>query len=367
MNPRILKCSFLILTIFTFYSCNSCRKSPINKNNRISELESQFGPWIHDPSALQFDNGYYMVFSSGYRTDYTTRKITKELGINSWYRDPQDGRWRLADMLFTDAEQPEWWDRLVPNEGWFWAPDVPYKWVMYYSFEADNDVASAIGRAVATGTAPNLKWKDDGVVLLMPNCRDKDKQCPVAIDPSVFTGEAGTLYMAFGSGTSGISIVELDAVTGHLTVEAAEGWSETNQDYHRVAYRNTKIDYIEAPYVFKHPTNDYYYLFVNWGGCCRGVKSTYNIRVGRSTSPTGPYLDRDGQDMVNEGGSLVLQSDGKYIGPGHAAIYREANGRFAFTFHYYDAQDQGKARLAIRNLSWLDGWPVVAETDFFSN
>jgi arabinan endo-1,5-alpha-L-arabinosidase len=332
---------------------------------RLVEGISEFGPWIHDPSALQFENGCFMVFSSGYRKDYNSGREIAGLGVNSWYRDGKTGRWHAADLLFTGSDKPEWWDRLVPNDGGFWAPDVPFKWVMYYSFEAENDSASAIGRAVAAGTAPNLKWKDDGVVLWMPACREKNVHCPVAIDPAVFSDDKGNLYMAFGSGTSGIWIVELDRHTGHLSATAAEGWSEDNDAYNRVAYRNIKTDYIEAAYVYRHPSNGYYYLFVNWGGCCRGMKSSYNIRVGRSRSPVGPYLDMTGKDMVNEGGSLVIESKGRYIGPGHAAIYRHWDGRLAFTFHYYDGNNEGKARLAVRNLTWVDNWPVVAETDFF--
>ena len=43
---------------------------------------------------------------------------------------------------------------------------------------------------------------------------------------------------------------------------------------------------IEAPFLHKHA--DKYYLFVNWGKCCRGTNSTYEIRVGRSETITGP-------------------------------------------------------------------------------
>ena len=112
---------------------------------------------------------------------------------------------------------------------------MPSKWVLYYSFEADEDYASAIGRAVASGTAPDLKLRDDGPVLIMPACRDEGISCPVAIDPAVFTDDEGELYMAFGSGTTGIWIVELDKETGHLSAVAAEGFSDDNPDFHRVA------------------------------------------------------------------------------------------------------------------------------------
>ena len=58
---------------------------------------------------------------------------------------------------------------------------------------------------------------------------------------------------------------------------------------------------IEAPYLFKN--EDYYYLFVNWGGCCNGTKSTYNVRMGRSKNILGPYLDRKQKDMRDGGGN----------------------------------------------------------------
>jgi len=349
-----------VLTLFslTFWGCQSSDVPqpfpPGSAQARLAREIAELGPSIHDPSELQYESGYFMTFSTG-------------KGIRSWYRDKNTGTWQLADIL----DKPEWWDGVFPdNKGYFWAPCVPFKWVMYYSFEADEDYASAIGRAVATGTAPNLKWKDDGPVLVMPACREEGVSCPVAIDPSVFTDDNGCMYMAFGSGTSGIWIVELDPETGHLTDEAAEGFSEDNDAFHHVAYRQLgeprgDTDYIEAAYVYRHPTNGYYYLFVNWGQCCSGVDSTYLIRVGRSKSPTGPFIDKDGNDLVDQGGSLVIETKGRYIGPGHASIYRHTDGRYAFSFHYYDGDSKGRARLAVRNLSWPEDWPAVSDTDFF--
>jgi arabinan endo-1,5-alpha-L-arabinosidase len=335
---------------------NNGRRPEKEKTVDIAEEKkaAEINPHIHDPAELQYENGYFMTFSTG-------------VGIRSWYRHESDSSWHLADVL----EKPKWWDETFPdNEGYFWAPCVPEKWVMYYSFEADADYASAIGRAVATGTAPNLEWKDDGPVLIMPDCRDNGTNCPVAIDPSVYKDDKGEMYMAFGSGTSGIWIVELDKNTGHLSAEAAKGFSWENKAFHRVAHRRMlqprePTDYIEAAYVYTHPENGYYYLFVNWGQCCSGVESTYQIMVGRSKSPTGPFLDKSGKDMVDEGGTLILQTEGRYIGPGHANIYRHSDGRYAFSFHYYDGENDGRARLAVRELKWIDDWPVITRKEFF--
>lgn len=116
---------------------------------------------------------------------------------------------------------------------------------------------------------------------------------------------------------------------------------------------------IEAPFIHYH--EGYYYLFVNWDRCCRGLDSTYNIRVGRSESITGPYLDRNGVDMREEGGTLLLGTQGNFIGPGHVGIFRH-DGIDWLTVHFYDgATERGTSTLGMARIEWGDqGWPAVA-------
>ena len=98
---------------------------------------------------------------------------------------------------------------------------------------------------------------------------------------------------------------------------------------------------------------------MNWGLCCRGTNSTYTIRVGRSAQITGPYLDRDGVNMLHDGGSSFLESSGPAIGPGHAGIFTEGGTNW-FSFHYYDARRRGAASLGQRRLQWdAGGWPFL--------
>ena len=131
----------------------------------------------------------------------------------------------------------------------------------------------------------------------------------------------------------------------------------TDSPLHSLAH--TKA--IEAPCIYRH--DDYYYLFVNWDICCRGVNSTYNIRVGRSRDITGPYLDKDGVDLSHGGGTLLLTTDGAFIGPGHAGIFEESE-TFWFSCHFYDGTERGASKLAIRPLRWTtDGWPAVEAAD----
>ena len=56
-----------------------------------------------------------------------------------------------------------------------------------------------------------------------------------------------------------------------------------------------EIEWIEA--AFMHKKGDFYYLFVNWFGCCNGIDSTYEIHMGRSDVRTGPYVDKNGIQM----------------------------------------------------------------------
>ena len=89
-----------------------------------------------------------------------------------------------------------------------------------------------------------------------------------------------------------------------------------------------------------------------------GIDSTYNIRVGRSTNITGPYLDRNGNNMLSGGGTLFLKTTGKYIAPGQIGILDE-NGNYYFGYHYLDANDNGVPTFDLEPLSWTaDGWPA---------
>src|SRR5581483_10202579 len=125
-------------------------------------------------------------------------------------------------------------------------------------------------------------------------------------DPAVFHDADGKLWLVFGSFWSGIKLIELDPATGKRLAP----------DVPPVALAHSRA--IEASFLYRHDGR--YYLFVNHGICCRGVNSTYNIRVGRAEKITGPYLDRDGRAMLDDGGTLLAATDGPFIGPGHAGI-----------------------------------------------
>ena len=112
---------------------------------------------------------------------------------------------------------------------------------------------------------------------------------------------------------------------------------------------------IEAPFIMKH--GDYYYLFVSWDYCCRGIKSNYRVAVGRSKKVAGPYLDKAGRDMRNGGGTLLLEGDKKeYEAMGHCSAYSFPDGDFFFC-HGYSVPKNGASILVQKKINWTeDGW-----------
>ena len=114
---------------------------------------------------------------------------------------------------------------------------------------------------------------------------------------------------------------------------------------------------IEAPFIFRK--GDYYYLFVSWDFCCRRAKSDYKMVYGRSKDIRGPYLDKQGRDLAQGGGTLLLQGDDRWAGVGHNSVYT-FDGKDYLVFHAYDLNDDGKSKLRILELQWdAQGWPVV--------
>jgi arabinan endo-1,5-alpha-L-arabinosidase len=65
--------------------------------------------------------------------------------------------------------------------------------------------------------------------------------------------------------------------------------------------------------------------------------------------------------MLEGGGTLVLETEGPFIGPGHAGIVT-VEGREIFGCHFYDSTQRGRSAYALRPLSWdAEGWPVVGK------
>ncbi|MFF1837181.1 family 43 glycosylhydrolase [Streptomyces sp. NPDC058231] len=251
--------------------------------------------------------------------------------------------WEYAGEVFTPATQPSW-----HGGSRLWAPDVHYafgRYYLYYSVPGRGTVG------LVTAPTPTGPWTDRGSVLPAPS------GCPAGnIDQAQFTDTDGTPYLYWGSYDT-ICVAELN---GDRT--------RTEGAVTQVA-RGRRV---EGGFVVRH--DDFYYLFYSDGGCCDGAYSGYQVKAGRSTSPTGPFTDDEGTDLMaltSKAGVVVGADGNRWTGPGHNAIQTDLAGQDWLVYHGIPADSpdlapasNGSLKLSRRpmlidRLDWIDGWPVV--------
>jgi arabinan endo-1,5-alpha-L-arabinosidase len=298
---------------------------------------------VHDPVMIRHDSTFYL-FCTG-------------MGIDCWSSADMK-TWKKEKPVFN--KPPEWAVNSVPGfKGHIWAPDISFHnglYYLYYSVSSFGKNTSCIGLATNVTldpSDPQFKWIDHGKVIQSVPNRDFWN----AIDPNLIVDDNGDGWLNFGSFWGGIKMVKLtDDFTRPDSLQIWYTLAKRERSY-ALDDDDPGNGAIEAPFVFKK--GNYYYLFVSFDYCCRGLKSNYKIMAGRSEKVSGPYLDRNGKKLTAGGGTLILQGNDKWAGVGHNGIC-SVNDRDYIVFHGYDVSDNGKSKLLIREIKWTnDGWPEV--------
>ncbi len=304
-------------------------------------------PMTHDPS-IAWENGTYYVFSTGLAPDGGQIAIRCSKNLTDW---------RFCGHIFDGI--PSWIQKASPRTKELWAPDISYfhgLYHLYYAYSTFGSNTSGIALAsnvTLDAKSPAYHWKDEGLVLTSTEANDFN-----AIDPNIVIDEKGQPWLSFGSFWSGIKLRRIDAATGKPDASDPRLYSLASRVQQKSAAPATPglppdWQAIEAPFIVRH--RNYYYLFVSFGLCCRGTKSTYRIMVGRSTKVTGPYIDASDRPMLQGGGTEVLTANDRWRGPGGESILQRPQGDL-IVFHAYDAIT-GRPALQISTLVWKDGWP----------
>ena len=310
---------------------------------------------VHDPSAFFiFGNEDNLIgYGSG-----SQGKPLQGILINLKDRSYKDYNSVFANGVPAWAKQFQIWN----PTGEFDAPSLldNGKYIFYTVYdENDSTIRDAIGVAENIGSPDSPEWIDKGIVV---QSFDENLSTARAMDPSVIRDNDDKVYLVFGSHAGGIYVTELDSSTMLLSnYNDKPTTSDYPERFINIAFNNgiDEVE-IEAPYIYKN--GEYYYLFVNHGKCCNGINSTYFIVAGRSKNIGGPYFDKNGKDMLNGGGSVILKTEGRYIGPGHAGILTTSEYGDIFTYHFYDGFDNGISKLGVRSLSWnSEGWPILGD------
>ncbi len=258
---------------------------------------------------------------------------------------------------FTDANggRPAWAE---PSAG-IWAPEVDYFNGQYYLYFVATDVKTAISGepncngdsaiGVATSPSPTGPWSYHSEPVVMPRRNGPGCNFFWTYDPEVIIAQDGTKYIYYGSYYGGIFAQQLTADGLDVTGSATPITIPNRYEGAEVVYRN-----------------GYYYLFVSATNCCNGPLTAYSVFVGRSTSPLGPFVDREGVSLLDAqvgGTPFIMQNGNRWVGAGHNSVFQDAQGEWWTVYHAVDRFDpyfEGavgftKRPVLLDAIDWIDG------------
>lgn len=300
---------------------------------------------VLDPSIIRQGDTYY-----AFSTDVAGFASSGNLPIHC-SRDKVN--WTRCGSVFPHG-MPPWVSRRLSGVAGLWAPDISYfqgEYHLYYNASilySQRTVIALVTNSTLDATDPAYKWVDRGVVLA-----SKDGDDFNALDPNIFTDNDGQIWLTYGSYWTGIKQRQIDPATGMLLA--------SNPTRYSLATRPGVADNaIEGASLVRH--GGYYYLFISIDHCCTASTATDNYKqaVGRSTSPHGPFVDRNGTPMMKGGGTILLKGDAAWNAPGGGTAYLDPDtGDSLLVFHAQDLHQGGTPHLWLKALGWQNDWPVL--------
>ncbi|QMW36983.1 hypothetical protein G4B11_000219 [Aspergillus flavus] len=288
---------------------------------------------IHDPSLIQRESdGTYFRFSTGNRISYATASSI-------------EGPWTAVGSILPDGSSID-----LPGNDDLWvsiflystykhckpreltvnfepqAPDAQIingVYHVYYTVSTFGTQNSAIGLATSD-TMNEGTWTDHGSTGI----RSDSSKPYNAIDANLFN-DNGNYLMCFGSFWQNIFQAPMNSAA--TSVASAS---------YNIAFDPAGTHAVEGPYLYRY--GDYYYLFYSVGICCGYDGSMpapgeeYKIKVCRSSSATGDFVDANGVACTNGGGTVVLESHDNVYGPGGQGVFTDPDLGPVLYYHYVD-------------------------------
>ena len=276
-----------------------------------------------DPAIIKAKDGYYYAYGTkDPRFDGDTFHVIPIVRSNDLVN------WTYVGDAFPNGNPPS----AEPFAGIF-APDIRYMNDQYYLYYSITNVAgtttnefgtpggddSAIG--VATSLNPAGPFTDRGIVVepttnpCCPPGPDNPSFFRATIDPAVLPLPDGRRLIYYGSYNGGLDVRQL----------TPDGLRSLPATQRRVAIDNR----YEGPFVIYR--NGFYYMFVSATDCCNFELTGYDVFAGRSRSPFGPFVDREGDTFIEPrvGGEIADLAD-------HSERYR-------LRFGGYGSWEDGRA------------------------
>jgi arabinan endo-1,5-alpha-L-arabinosidase len=322
------------------------------------QFADQWGPYnVHDPSVFKDGEWFY-----SYSTDVAYGQPLSRVGIQI-RRSKDLVKWEFVGWAMngrpSQAVNYIRGNGVEPFEN-IWAPyiiKIGSEYRLYYSLSSSRFKLSATGLLVSD--SPTGPFAERGLVVT------SNTNIPMtnAIDPAVVVDQAGAHWMYYGSAFDGIYVMELNPATGLAKTANDKGFRIAER-----GFTGSRINgNIEAPEVIFNEKTGYYYLFLSYDW----LETKYNIRVGRSKSPTGPFLDYHGQDMNEARDDIPMivapyqfQGHPGWQGVAHNAVFRDGDDYF-IAHQGRPSSDRFYMIMHVRKLFWTeDGWPLASPQRF---
>ncbi|SFR86577.1 lipocalin-like domain-containing protein [Anaeromicropila populeti] len=416
--------------------------------NTLTSESLQVRTSVHDPSITVDQDGNYYVFGSHMGVSSSKdlmnwSNVTSESTTSTLFADANGKSVSYADAFkdnaykgqvviksregntyqvdFGDYDAAAWIsDNTVAGN--MWAPDVIYnetmgKWCMYLSLNGAKWNSAIIlltadrvegpyiyqGPVLFSGfstQASTKSYKNTDLELVigevdqLPEKYQKISNSswgtywPHAIDPCVFYDDNGKLWMSYGSWSGGIYVLELDEATGFrdYTISYGDDFEQKGAGVTKDSYFGKKIAggyYVSGEGSYIEKIGEYYFLFMSYG--FYSPEGGYNMRVFRSSTPDGSYVDVNGTSAIfnkyimnysstnaDDNRGLKLMGNYKWntmgkaeIAQGHNSAFVDKDGKAYVVYHTKFNDGSAGHEVRVHQLfSNEDGWIVAAPYEY---
>lgn len=285
-----------------------------------------------DPTVWDGEDGYFYALATG---SVTTRTMYRSANLIDW----ED----TGELPYTNEVA----QTILSNFGSstsYWAPHV-YKvkegqWNLYLT-KPSGGIAFLTSKYPTYGyefvkftTAPFGDYIDPDVV------RERDGKL------WMFAGSAGMMHRRQMT-DNGLDFAE-ESEWVHVAGRPASESGNTQ-----------RIKTFEGEYLYRH--KGYWYLFCSSG---QYANSTYGIRVVRSATLDGNFVDKEGNLATDGYAETIMSSNGTLYGPGHnGQIFVDSDGKTWILYHsHWSGMSSSSARpMCLDEVLWdEDGWPYFS-------
>ena len=402
MRKRIVRTACAAAVLLTAMTVTSCASEP-DYDFTVSYDGIQTGfvnskASVHDPSILKVGDTYY-IFGSHMSAATCDDLLSWETLANGYHagNSVYGQIYSVSDEAFAYAGAST---SLIPTDDGgvhVWAPDVIYnkkmgKYVMYYCTTSTWNASNLCygisdtpegpyewqGALIYSGfdkdtirSTDVLDYVDEADALdtyIKGNKGYRFEDWPNAIDPTVFYDGDGRMWMVYGSWSGGIFLLEIDEATGKVIHPAADPANNVDP-YFGKRLEGGGHESMEAPYILWDEASGYYYLFVSYGGLSR--EGGYQIRVFRSETVDGDYVDMNGQTLgpklnnsyygLKLSGNYMLPSlNVAYMATGHNSAFVDDDGKKYIVYHTrFNTGSEAHSPRVHQFLVNAEGWPCM--------